>query len=60
MTPEIDPKLFEVESQREIRAQYVNMKSPSSLGVWTCKVLWLGTKAMATAEYDENLKDFCK
>ncbi len=35
------------------------MKSPSTLGRWTRKVLWLWARSVDTANYDNNLKEFC-
>jgi hypothetical protein len=55
VTSENDPKLFD-----EVPTNLMGRKAPSSLGQWTRKVLWMGMKAMETAEYDANLKDFCK
>jgi hypothetical protein len=58
VTPEHDPQLFDGSSDE--RLETMMMKSPSVLGTWTRKVLWVGTKAMTTKEYDSNLRDFCK
>ncbi len=35
------------------------MKSPSTLGRWNRKVLWLGTRSVDTVNHDDNLKEFC-
>ena len=35
-----------------------NLKSPSRLGTWTRKLLWLGARSLSTVEYDNNLKEF--
>ena len=35
------------------------MKSPSRLGTWTRKVLWLGARSLSTIDYDHNLREFC-
>jgi hypothetical protein len=35
------------------------MKSPSRLGIWTRKVLWLGARSLSTIDYDNNLREFC-
>jgi hypothetical protein len=59
VTPEHDPKLFDEMSSDE-RLETMMKKSPSVLGTWTRKVLWVGTKAMTTKEYDSNLRNFCK
>ena len=54
LTLEDDPRLFE-----EDRIMTNVMKSPSRLGTWTRKVLWLGARSLSTIEYDNNLKEFC-
>jgi hypothetical protein len=54
LTLEDDPCLFE-----EDRVLTNMMKSPSRLGTWTRKVLWLGARSISTIEYDDNLKEFC-
>ncbi len=62
VTSENDPRLFE-EMQDPHHNERINamaLKAPSSLGVWTRKVLWMGERGISTTEYDDNLKDFCK
>ncbi len=49
LTLESDAQLFEDDL---IPASM--MKSPSTLGRWTRKVLWLGTKSVCTVNYDNN------
>ena len=54
LTLETDPCLFE-----EDRVMTNVMKSPSLLGNWTRKVLWLGARSLSTVNYDTNLQEFC-
>ena len=54
LTLDNDTALFDEES-----VPAAMMKPPSTLGRWTRKVLWLGTKSVDTANYDDNLKEFC-
>ena len=36
------------------------MKSPSKLGQWTRKILWVGPNSMSTINYHKELKEFCR
>jgi hypothetical protein len=36
------------------------MKSPSKLGQWTRKVLWVGPNSVSTINYHKELKEFCR
>ena len=56
LTLEQDPALY----QDDDYAPTMVMKSPSKLGRWKRKVLWMGTKSIKTVEYDENLREFCR
>ena len=57
LTLDQDPTLYQDDNDY---AHTMVMKSPSKLGRWKRKVLWLGTKSINTVKYDENLRDFCR
>jgi hypothetical protein len=57
LTLESDPVLYREDDEYTTT---LIMKSPSKLGKWRRKVLWMGMKSITTVDYDENLKDFCR
>ena len=59
LTLEDDPTLWNEGKQLGIQG---NMKSPTRLGVWHCKVLWISRTIGLQGiqhEYDDNLNAFC-
>ncbi len=57
LTLESDPVLYREDDEY---TSTLIMKSPSKLGKWQRKILWMGMKSITTVDYDENLKDFCR
>jgi hypothetical protein len=59
LTLDNDPTLWNKGKQSSVPG---NMKSPTKLGIWHCKVLWIARKVGLQGtqlDYDEHLNEFC-
>jgi hypothetical protein len=59
LTLENDPHLWDKDREKQNR---LDMKAPTKLGTWHCRVLWLSVKVgiqEVSQEYDTHLKEFC-
>ena len=62
LTLEDDPRLWKTKEDWDGRS---DMKAPTKLGVWHCKILWMSMKMGMgmpdyTKDYENHLDEFCK
>ena len=62
VTPQEDPMMSAGSARNDVTCGMAVQKSPSSLGMWTVKVLWVGksrTLAAVPKGFGEDLDNFC-